>query len=114
MEIKIHLPDDVAEYGPDLEFFMSLMVRKLYMNRHRGWADNMSINDGLEGVAREFEEMVDAIRGESSFSAIVEAVDVANMALIVYLTLSRQIRPQYEAQRGNIPRLKIVVDGEGK
>ena len=99
MDMKIHLPDDIAEYDGDLRFFFDLMIRKLHLNRAKGWGGYHSPLDMLGKLKAETAELEEAIKNESQFNAALEAADTANMALLTALVIMRVSKQEYENGR---------------
>lgn len=98
--MEIHLPDEIAHYEGDLRYFFDTMVRKLYWNRHKGFADGCSIGGLTNGATNEINEFVQAIGdGEPQPAAYAEAADAANMMFLAALLVSRMTRDEYDTYR---------------
>ena len=94
--VEIHLPDEIAHYEGDLRYFFDSMIRKLYANRHRGFAEDADLGSLMSGLFGEIDELVAATKMESQFNAYMEAVDTAIYAFLIGLFLSRLTKRQYE------------------
>ena len=95
MLITVHLPDEIAHYEPDLRFVFETMVRKLYVNREKGFAENMSFIDAVMLVDDEAEELRTALREESQMAFFGEAVVVANTGVLAALVALRNTKKSY-------------------
>lgn len=96
--MEIVLPADMAHYEGELRYFFDSMIRKLYINRHRGFADNLDFETACVLIENEYNELRDAVtNGEAQFAAYFESVDVANTAFIAGLVLSRMSKNEYKA-----------------
>lgn len=99
--MEIVLPDEMAHYEGELRYFVDSMVRKLFVNRHKGFAEGVTWDLAQVLLCRELEEMQGAVTsGEPQFSAFMETVDVANMAFIAGLVLARMTKAEYTELRG--------------
>ena len=87
--MKIHVPDEIAHYEPDLRYVFETMVRKLYVNRHKGFADGVGFMQALGLIHNEVAELETALLTESQMAFFGEAVDVANTGLIAALVALR-------------------------
>lgn len=97
--MQVHVPPEISEYEGDLQFFFTLMVRKLALNRHKGFGDRETIEALLNNITDEHVELCQALHAESQFAVMLEAVDVANFALLVALKTSRMTRQEFEDGR---------------
>ena len=88
--MNVYLPPELEPFEGDLKFFFDLMIRKLHMNRHKGFGEKSDLKSLLGGLTREEEELTDALRGESQFNCALEAADVANFAFLISSRLFRQ------------------------
>lgn len=79
----IDLPEEISAYKDDLEFFLAAMVSKLYDNKEKGKWDTIELDDAQRCLYEEIDEMKDALNSGDMDNAFDEAVDVANMALIM-------------------------------
>ena len=98
-KIEIDLPPEMEPLRADLTDFMRLMVRKLHINRHKGFIEGKSTGFFLAGVNNEVGELTRALEGESQFPAALEAVDVANQAFLVAATLWQMTKREYEEEK---------------
>lgn len=99
--MDVHVPDDIKAYEPELRFFMELMVRKLHLNRHKGFADRDTVPIMVKALNGEVSELITATQSESQFSVALEAADVANMAFLLSLVALRQNKKDFEDARNN-------------
>lgn len=104
MYMKVHLPDEISEYEPELRFFMELMVRKLHTNRHKGFAGKVTFTGLMDGLEREVTELQMAIDTSHQMDVATEAVDVANMAFLTATAALRMERPEFDARKPAAPR----------
>lgn len=94
-EITVHLPEEIAHYAGDLRYFMDSMVRKLYVSRHKGFGEGVTVSQLLKLAEAELQELYSAIAKEPQMNAYFEAVDTANMFFLVGLVLTRMTKTQY-------------------
>lgn len=94
--MSVHLPKEMLPYKEDLEFFVSLMVRKLHTNRHKG-TDVGSLNPVLllRAAAHEISEAHEAIADKGQFEAAVECADVANFAFLAAMASLHMTREDF-------------------
>jgi hypothetical protein len=97
--MMIHVPEELVPFRADLEYFVATMARKLHINRHKGFAENDNLVDLLNGLQNEVAELELAVKDESQFATMLEAVDVANMAFLVGLRAIRMDRPTFDRER---------------
>lgn len=102
MDITVHVPDDMSPFAADLGFFMNTMVRKLHINRHKGYVQGKSLVSLFEGVVGESEELRKALTDESQFAAALEAIDVANQAFLVAAKLLGMNKNDYVQEQKNV------------
>ena len=95
MLISVHLPDEIAHYEPDLRFVFETMVRKLYINREKGFAEQMTFIDAVMIVDGEVAELHTALREESQMAFFGEAIDVANTGVLAALVALRNTKKSY-------------------
>jgi len=99
--IEVPLTPELEPFEDDLRFFFELMVRKLHCNRHRGFAEGVSLNELFKGLDREVSELRDAIDTESQFDVALEGSDVANFAFLVAVKAMQMTKQDFkEAQNG--------------
>lgn len=97
-KITLHLPGEIAGYEGELTFLFQMMVQKLFINRHKGFAEAMTFEDAIKLIEGETNELIRAVtKGEPHFASIAEAVDVANGGVLAALMLTRLTKPQYNA-----------------
>ncbi len=97
--MKIHIPKEMVDCEPELRYFFDNMVRKLHINRHKGFAKDLSIAEAFEHLASEVIELERDMRGKGSqFSVVMEAVDVANQAALLSFVVMRKTKPQYDEE----------------
>lgn len=97
--LDIHLPEEIAEYAPELRFFFDNMVRKLHINRHKGFAEGDDAFKFFELLRGEVDELDSALANDSQFEVFMEGVDVANMAWIVALSVLRLNKHDFEQMK---------------
>lgn len=95
MKLTISLPDELAPFEDDLEYFMNTMIRKLFINRHKGYAEGRTPADLFKGLQEEVAELARSLYNESQFEGAMEAIDVANMAFLVALRLWSMTKVEY-------------------
>ncbi len=95
--ITIILPDEIEHYAGDLEYFFQSMMKKLYLNRDKGFGDNVTPIQMMNAALKETDELRDALLHKDQFTAYFEAVDVANFAFLCALVTGRMTRRDYEA-----------------
>lgn len=94
--MEIHVPEEISHYEPELRFVFDLMVRKLHVNRHKGFGETTGLPQLMGAIADEHIELQHETDQGSQFAAVVEAVDVANSGLLVALKLLRMTRPEFD------------------
>jgi NTP pyrophosphatase (non-canonical NTP hydrolase) len=102
MYIKVHLPDDIEHYEPELRKFFELMVQKLYVNRFKGWGENVTLELCHRLLIEEVEELAKAIKTEGQFQSLIECADIANISVITALKLTRITREDFETERKSV------------
>jgi hypothetical protein len=98
-KITIDVPDAMQRFEHDLDYFFNTMVRKLYLNRHKGFADGIAPAVLVSHLHGELEELHDAMQTKDQFSVLVESADVANMAFLCGLSVLRLTRPEFDANK---------------
>jgi len=83
--IEIPVPKEFEPFKHDFRYFVESMVRKLHINRHKGFAENDSLESLMEIMRQEMEELTDARNNGSQSDVFFEAADVANLAFLVAL-----------------------------
>lgn len=95
--LSVYLPEELRPYKEDLEFFVSLMVRKLHTNRHKGTGmDNLHPVKLLQAATHEIAEAHEAVAHKGQFEAAVECADVANFAFLAAMTSLQMTREQFK------------------
>ena len=97
--MDIYLPEEIKHYEPELRILFDLMVRKLHVNRHKGFADQDSIPDLRQYIYSELRELNRALDGESQFDVALEAVDVANCSILLAMRILRLDKQTFEQER---------------
>lgn len=100
--MNLHIPSELKIYEDDLHFFFDLMVRKLHMNRHKGFVEGKSIQTFLQRLRDEIEELESAIVNESQFAVALECSDTANQAFLLALCCLLQSKDEYTKERDRI------------
>lgn len=97
--MDVYVPDDIKAYEPELRFFMELMVRKLHLNRAKGFADRDTISTMVQALDGEMAELKEAIEKQSQFDVSLEAVDVANMCFLLSLVALRMTKKDFKNEQ---------------
>lgn len=100
--MEIHLPKEIEHYEPELRFFFDAMVRKLHVNRHKGFGEGMELDQMMGQLADETKELKIALGEESQFATFMECVDVSNQAWLLGLVVLRQTKVEFEGQRNYV------------
>lgn len=96
--MEIHLPDEIAHYEGDLRYFIDSMVKKLYISREKGFAENLDVGTArhlLDGEIAEFDQAI--MGGEAQFAAYMETADIANIAFLMGLVITRMNKKEYKS-----------------
>lgn len=96
MKIKVHLPEEMSAYKEDLEFFVSLMVRKLHANRHKGVSTDLDPAEMVKKATNEIEEVWGAMATQGQFETAVECADVANFVFLAAMASLRMTREEFK------------------
>lgn len=96
MKLEIYLPDEMEPYKEDMEFFVSLMVRKLHTNRHKGTAKSFDLDMLMEMAEQEMIEVQNAMKNEGQFETAVECADVANFMFLVAMGSLQMTRQDFK------------------
>ncbi len=99
--LTIPLTEELEPFKDDLEFFVQLMVRKLHVNRHKGFAENCDLADLIKGLMKELKEVTDALGEGKQFETIVEAADVSNFAFLLAARCLQVTRADFNRERGH-------------
>lgn len=94
-DLRVPLPLELEPFRADLEYFFSTMVRKMYINRHKGFGEN-SLNDLVEHFQNEVKEVLLALKEESQFNTAIECADCANQAFLIALKVWAMTKPEYK------------------
>lgn len=94
--MTIFLPESMEEHEGDIRFFVDSMLRKLAASAHKGWVSKHDVRKMAQLLDGEREELGYAINTESQFEAFMEAADVANMALLLGVAVSKQTRQEFD------------------
>lgn len=95
--LSVHLPEELQPYKDDLEFFVSLMVRKLHTNRHKGTGVDLSPVKMLQAATHEIAEAHEAIAHKGQFEAATECADVANFAFLCAMASLGMTREEFKS-----------------
>lgn len=98
-EIEIPVPPELEPFRGDLDYFFKTMLRKLHINRHKGFAENCTAASLVDLLEAEVEELKDALKNESQFNSALEAVDVANIAFLVALKVWQISKVEYSREQ---------------
>ena len=117
--VSVYLPEELQPYKDDLEFFVSLMVRKLHTNRHKGTGVDLNPVHMLQAAEHEITESYEAIRDKGQFEAAVECADVANFAFLAAMASLQMTRQDFKAKtkeslRQAMPKVGHALNGEGQ
>lgn len=100
--LRVPLPAEMEPYKDDMEYFVSSMVRKLHVNRHKGTSKQLSVPALIKQMKVEIDELERAIDKEGQFDAPLEAADVANFAFLTAIAIWHMTREQFEAMRRDV------------
>lgn len=81
--VVVPLPPELKGYSPELQRFFDAMVYKLRRNAHKGKWETVPMETALRRLGSEMNELEYAVVSGSTSETMMEAADVANMALIV-------------------------------
>lgn len=94
--MTVFLPDDIEGHEGDIRFFLDSMIRKLSANSHKGWVSKHDVAKMCGLMDGECAEFMTALAAEGQFEAFMEAVDIANMALLSGIAVSKQTREEFD------------------
>lgn len=97
MRLDVHLPDELEPYKADMEFFVSLMVRKMHTNRHKGTGVDLNPVTMLDAAIHEIEEAKESILSKGQFETAVECADIANFAFLAAMASLQMTRRDFKA-----------------
>ncbi len=93
--MDIHLPTEIEQFGPDLKFFLDMMVRKLHVNRHKGFIEGKTISLLANELQDEMSELMEALEEKSQFDVALECVDVSNQAFLLALACLHKSKDEW-------------------
>ena len=96
--MKVHVPETLRDLEPELKYFMETMIHKLNLNRHKGNGE-APLSVLRTGLRDENNELDTAIEDESQYAVFLEAVDVANFALLIGANVLRKDKATFEDER---------------
>ena len=97
-EMVVHFPAELEPHRGEIAYFVTNMLVKLQVNRHKGMAD-CEISKLVDGLRGEGDELLEALSVGSQFDTLLEAVDVANFAMLIALKVLRSDKQQFEKDR---------------
>lgn len=91
--LPIRVPPELMalKMGPDLQRFFDAMIYKLRRNSRKGRFETVSLELALEQLHAEVKELTASPATGSTSEILMEAADVANMALIM-ANISLEVR----------------------
>lgn len=98
MQINITIPEDLEPFADDLHFFVTMMLKKLNINRHKGYG-KVPFIELYNGLSIEVDELRDALKEQEQFDVILEASDVANFAFLMAIRASQLSKIAYREER---------------
>jgi hypothetical protein len=107
-----YIPKELIEIEgleDSLHLFVDLMIRKLHLNRHKGFLEGKTIGGMLEGLHRELAEEEKALMNEAQFDIMLEAVDCANMHFLLAFMCLSMSKDTFNAQQGIITKALRTV-----
>lgn len=104
--LPIRIPPELRGYEPEIAKFFDAMVFKLRRNAHKGKWETVPMPLAMDRLDDEMSELRAAVTNGSTIEVLLEAADVANMALIV-ANISLEVREEgvtlwAPTARGNI------------
>lgn len=97
MMLNIYLPDELAEFKADLEYFVNTMLRKLHTNRHKGTGMGVRPDVMVARATEEIAEVWEAMGNEGQFETAVECADVANFMFLAAMSSLNMTREQFRS-----------------
>lgn len=97
MKLEIYLPDEMEPYKEDMQFFVSLMVRKLHTNRHKGVGLSLRPDEMVSRATDEIQEVWEAMVNEGQFETAVECADAANFLFLAAMASLQMTRQDFDA-----------------
>jgi len=99
MKLELDIPEEMAPYADDIKFFVTIMVRKLHTNRHKGTGTELNIRSMLNFARGELGETEEALKKEGQFEVAVECADVANFVFLAARSALNMTRKEFETAR---------------
>jgi NTP pyrophosphatase (non-canonical NTP hydrolase) len=82
--LTIRIPPELRAYENDMRRMFDAMIYKLRKNAHKGKWEHGRTNEYMNRLREEVVELGNAIEeGKNTVEIVLEAADVANMALIL-------------------------------
>ena len=81
--LVFRIPKELRPYEHDIRRFMAAMLHKLRKNAHKGRWEHGKVREYLVRLREEVTELDGAIDEGNMIDIILEAADVANMAMIL-------------------------------
>ena len=81
--MSIKIPPELKPYEPDIRRMLHAMIYKLRKNTHKGRWEHGRIKEYEAKLREEVTELANAIDEQNMVEIVLEAADVANMALIL-------------------------------
>lgn len=82
MKLEIELPPEVEPYRHDIRRFVDAMAFKLKVHHRKGRWEDKQLAEYLPLLDGEVTELKEAVDGGNLIEILLEAADVANMAMI--------------------------------
>lgn len=82
-ELSIKLPPEVEQYEHDIRRFVDAMIYKLKVHHRKGRWEGKTMDEYGPLLLGEVEELAGATKGGNLMEILMEAADVANMAMII-------------------------------
>lgn len=101
MRIEITIPEEMEPFADDLQFFVTMMVKKLNVNRHKGFGEGATYPELWDCLNEEVLELNDAYRVEGQFDVVLEAADVANFAFLLANKAMAQTKEEFVVMQSN-------------
>lgn len=111
MQLTVTIPDEMEPFVEELEFFISLMARKLHVNRHKGFGQRNTLSTLHRQLCDELNELRSALLQESQFNVMLEASDVANFAFLIHLRVATMDKEAYRKDQTTLASGTSSVQG---
>lgn len=108
--LRIRIPPELSGYGPELRRFLDAMIYKLRRNAHKGKWEDVPLGRAFSLLEDEVTELHSVIDEGSTAEILMEAADVANMALI---TANIAMEARDEKSRTNFHKWHASCRAEG-